>query len=114
MVRRILSMAALVCLSGFVVGCAKQGPIYRDRPVEVLVPVAQVCASTRPAKVPALRDTLPGRNGTSGMCARRPRPSASKRSIGRPMASNWMQPLAPARCWRRNNGLGRPGRNSGA
>lgn len=59
MVRRILSMAALVCLSGFVVGCAKQGPIYRDRPVEVLVPVAQVCASTRPAKVPALRDTLP-------------------------------------------------------
>lgn len=52
--KRIAIIAALVLLTG-----CKTDVIYRDRPVEVAVPVTVSCVTTRPAPVVPLRERVP-------------------------------------------------------
>lgn len=53
-----MRMIIVVLTAMALAGCGGQ-TIYRDRPVTTLVPVAQPCATARPAPVVPLREQIP-------------------------------------------------------
>ena len=57
----VIMMASTALMLG---GCASK-VVTRDVPVEVRVPVAQPCATARPAKVTALKDRIDDRQWRS-------------------------------------------------
>lgn len=59
-VKRAIMFAAIAVLILVLLSACKTAPIYRDRPVEVMVPVAQPCATQRPVAPVPLRERTPG------------------------------------------------------